>query len=315
LQASSSAVFITGATGFIGQRLVSALLEQGFVVRAMVRPDKKPDKRLPGACEQVPVGLTDIDKLTGIVAECSAVIYCAGTVRGRTITDFSMANTTGVKAMLEALERSNNTTPLLLLSSLAASRPELSDYAYSKFAGEQLLKGNSMMPWTILRPPAVYGPGDAEMLPIFKMIRRGLLAHAGPPDQRLSLLHVDDLVSAIIAWLPVSQKCLHKTYAIDDGTPDGYDWRTIGEAVNDKKLLTFTVPRFILEGAAKVNLLFSQLLGYAPMLSPGKVRELVQPEWLCDNRRFTEATGWQPKLDLAQGVEQLFKAKGHVSSA
>lgn len=281
----------------------------------MVRPDKKPDKRLPGACEQVPVGLTDIDKLTGIVAECSAVIYCAGTVRGRTITDFSMANTTGVKAMLEALERSNNTTPLLLLSSLAASRPELSDYAYSKFAGEQLLKGNSMLPWTILRPPAVYGPGDAEMLPIFKMIRRGLLAHAGPPDQRLSLLHVDDLVSAIIAWLPVSQKCLHKTFAIDDGTPDGYDWRTIGEAVNDKKILTLTVPRFILEGAAKVNLLFSQLLGYAPMLSPGKVRELVQPEWLCDNRPFTEATGWQPKLDLAQGVEQLFKAKGHVSSA
>ena len=280
----------------------------------MVRPGKKPDNRIPGACEQVPVGLTDIDKLTGIVAECSAVIYCAGTVRGRNAADFSLANITGVKAMREALERANNSLPLLLLSSLAASRPELSDYAYSKYSGEQLLQGNSTLPWTILRPPAVYGPGDKEMLPILKMIRRGMLVHAGPPDQRLSLLHVDDLVSAIIAWLSAPQKCLHKIYAIDDGAPHGYDWKTIGEAVNDKKLLTLTIPRFILEGAAKVNLLFSQLLGYAPMLSPGKVRELVQAEWLCDNRPFTEATGWQPKLDLAAGVQQLFKAKDHTSS-
>ncbi|MFC1701773.1 NAD-dependent epimerase/dehydratase family protein, partial [Pseudomonadota bacterium] len=157
LQAPSSTVFITGATGFIGQRLVSALLKQGFAVRAMVRPGKKPDNRIPGACEQVPVGLTDIDKLTGIVAECSAVIYCAGTVRGRNAADFSLANITGVKAMREALERANNSLPLLLLSSLAASRPGLSDYAYSKYSGEQLLQGNSTSPWTILRPPAVYG--------------------------------------------------------------------------------------------------------------------------------------------------------------
>jgi len=308
LQASSPTVFVTGATGFIGQRLVSALLDHGARVRASIRPGKETDSRLPQACEQIPVDLTDIDKLAGIVAQCSAVIYCAGSVRGRDPADFSMANVIGVKSMLEALEHSDSPPPLLLLSSLAASRPELSDYAQSKFEGERLLQG-SQLSWTIFRPPAVYGPGDREMLPILKMIRRGLLAHAGPDDQRLSLLHVDDLVSAILTWLSAPHKCLHQIYAIDDGTPRGYSWTAIGKAVSDKKFQMIKIPRVVLESTAEINLLFSKLFGYAPMLSPGKVRELVQTEWLCDNREYTKATSWQPQLDLRRGAQQLFKAE------
>lgn len=282
-------------------------------MRAMVRPDKKTDKRIPQACEQVPVGLTDVEQLTGIVAECDAVIYCAGSVRGRSASDFSTANIMGVKAVLEALQHSNRSSPLLLLSSLAASRPELSDYARSKYAGEQLLQGNSSLPWTILRPPAVYGPGDREMLPILKMVRRGLIVHAGPVEQRLSLLHVDDLATAVVSWLTAPHKCLHQTYAIDDGTPGGYDWPAIGGAVNDRKFHVFTVPRSMLAVAARLNLLFSGLLGYTPMLSPGKVRELTQVEWLCDNRDFTEATGWRPQLDLRQGAQRLFTGTNNDS--
>ena len=293
---------------------MSGLLEQGVIVQAMVRPDRKNDSRLPAGCEQVPVGLTDVDKLAAVVAQCNAVIYCAGSVRGRKAADFSFANIMGVKAILEALQCSDSAPPLLLLSSLAASRPELSDYAYSKYAGEQLLQGNPDLAWTILRPPAVYGPGDREMLPVLKMIRRGLLAHAGAADQRLSLLHVTDLVNAVITWISAPQKCLHQTYAIDDGTPGGYNWMAIGEAVSEKKFKILRVPHFILSSVARLNLLFSWLLGYAPMLSPGKVRELVQPQWLGDNRAYTEATGWRPKLDLKQGARQLFNEESDLSS-
>lgn len=310
MQVSTSSVFITGATGFIGQRLVSTLLEQGRRVRVMVRPEKAPDSRIPEGCEQVPVSLTDVDKLSGIVAESSAVIYCAGSVRGRKPADFATANIKGVEAMVDALEKvhhsSGITSPLLLLSSLAASRPTVSDYAHSKHEAEQLLQGKPLLPWTILRPPAVYGPGDRELLPVLKMIRRGLLAHAGPHDQRLSLLHVDDLTNAIVSWLTVAQKCSHKTYAIDDGTAGGYSWEVIGETVSDGKFRRLVVPRLLLDITARTNLLFASVLGYKPMLTPGKVRELVQPDWLCDNSEFTAATGWKPHLDLKQGVQQLF---------
>ena len=310
MQVSASFVFITGATGFIGQRLVSTLLDQGRSVRVMVRPEKAPDSRIPEGCEQVPVGLTDVDTLSGIVAESSAVIYCAGSVRGRKPADFATANIKGVKALLDALEQAHHSSgiapPMLLLSSLAASRPNLSDYARSKYEGEQLLQGKPLLPWTILRPPAVYGPGDREMLPVLKMIRKGLLAHAGPSDQHLSLLHVDDLANAIVSWLSVAQKCAHKTYAIDDGTAGGYSWEAIGEAVSDGKFRKLAVPRLLLDITARTNLLFASVLGYKPMLTPGKVRELVQPDWLCDNSEFTAATGWKPHLDLKQGVQQLF---------
>lgn len=308
MQASPAPVFITGATGFIGQRLVSGLLEQGFSVRVMVRPDRSPDDRLPEGCEQVAVNLTDVDKLTGIVTDSSAVIYCAGSVRGRSIDDFAVANIHGVKAILEALERSNKAPPMLLLSSLAASRPEISDYARSKFKGEQQLHDKPSLNWTILRPPAVYGPGDQEMLPVLKMARKGLLAHVGPADQRLSLLHVDDLVGAIQNWLAAPEKCFHQTYAIDDGMPGGYTWTAIGEAVSDRKFRVIAVPRVLLQGVARLNLQLSGVLGYLPMLSPGKVRELIQHEWLCDNSAFTSATGWRPQLHLRQGARQLFNS-------
>lgn len=306
MQGSAKTVFVTGATGFIGQRLVSSLLQQDFEVRALTRPGKTPDSRIAPGCEQVPGDLTDVGRLTEIVAQSDAVIYAAGTVRGRNIDDFATANIDGVQALIDALGDSVKAPPTLLLSSLAASRPQLSDYANSKFQGEQLLEGIPDLPWTILRPPAVYGPGDKEMLPIFKMIKHGIVAHAGPWDQRLSLLHVDDLVNAIISWISTAENCLHQTYSIDDGTPGGYDWNAIGKAVSDDTFRVLRLPGFLLKGAATVNLLFSKILGYSPMLSPGKARELVQADWLCDNRRFQQATGWKPRLDLKQGARQLF---------
>ena len=308
LQASSPAVFITGATGFIGRRIVAGLLTRGVHVRAMIRPGKISDDRLPDACEQVPGDLADADALARAIAGCSAVIYCAGSVRGRSAADFGAANVSGVKTIVNTLQGMQTPPPLLLISSLAASRPELSDYAHSKREGEQVLRGSSALPWTIIRPPAVYGPGDREMLPVLKMARRGLLAHAGPANQKLSLLHVDDLVEAVVCWLSAAGECLHQTYAIDDGTPGGYTWKAIGEAVSGGKFRLLGMPRFLLEGAARLNVVFAGLLGYAPMLSPGKVRELVQPEWLCDNTAFTQATGWRPSLNLQRGAQKLFQS-------
>lgn len=272
----------------------------------MVRPGKVADNRLPTTCEQLPVGLTDVDGLAGIVADCDAVIYCAGSVRGRSPDDFSNANIDGVRAMLDALERVSGSPPLLLVSSLAASRPQLSDYSFSKQAGEQLLLDKLSLAWTILRPPAVYGPGDKEMLTVLKTVRRGLLVHAGPKDQRLSFLHVDDLAQAVLAWLASWQQCLHKTYAIDDGRPGGYDWPAIGAAVCEGKYRSLNLPRILLDIAARSNLMAAKLAGYQPMLTPGKVRELVQADWLGDNSEFTVDTGWKPELDLHTGAQQLF---------
>jgi nucleoside-diphosphate-sugar epimerase len=93
-------------------------------------------------------------------------------VRGRTLDDFRPANIDGVRSVVDAINQAGHNTPLLLISSLAASRPHVSDYANSKHLGEQEVIAHATFPWTIFRPPAVYGPGDKEMLPILKLARK-----------------------------------------------------------------------------------------------------------------------------------------------
>jgi nucleoside-diphosphate-sugar epimerase len=305
---------VTGATGFIGRRLAAHLSEAGYRVRAAIRPERDHDDRVPPRCEQLPAGLTDPVALEKAIASCAAVVYCAGSVRGRGPQDFETANVHGVRAVVSALERSPEPAPLLLLSSLAASRPELSDYARSKAEGEAVLRQHPSLPWTILRPPAVYGPGDREMLPMLKLAREGWLVRPGPSDQRLSLLHVDDLCAAVLAWLAMPEECLHQAYAIDDGTPGGYAWPDIGRALGHGNPRVLGLPRVLLNASARVNLLLSRLLQYAPMLTPGKARELVQPAWLCDNSDFSAATGWKPSLDLERGADRLFESIGEATA-
>ena len=72
------------------------------------------------------------------------------------------------------------------------------------------------------------------------------------------------------------------------------------------RALRIRVPKPLLESLGHLNLTASKLTGHAPMLTPGKVRELTYLHWACDNNEFTAATGWQPKLGLAEGVERLF---------
>jgi nucleoside-diphosphate-sugar epimerase len=257
-----------------------------------------------GPGQSSPVG----DALLAAVRNCAAFVYCAGTVRGRVPADFEAANVNGLRTALQALTQLETPPPpFLLISSLAASRPALSDYAHSKYLGERVLEEFPGVPWTIIRPPAVYGPGERELRVLFKLARRGLLLRLGPSDQKFSLLHVDDLAAAIGAWLDANQSCRQQIFEIDDGAVGGHDWPAVAKAAGGKHVITLPIPRLILDVAARSNWLLSGLLGYAPMLTAGKVRELAEANWLGDNTEFHAATGWQPAIDLERGLRALFR--------
>lgn len=299
-------VLLTGATGFIGQRLQSALLENGRSVAAIVRESSPNRSRLLPACEVITSGFSQADRLVSACTDAGAIIYCAGSVRGRNLDDFMPANVDGVARLVQALNRCGSRIPFLLISSLAASRPEISDYARSKYLGEQELRMNARFPWTIFRPPAVYGPGDREMLPILKMAKRGFIVSLGPVNQRISLIHVDDLCLAAVTWLDNWRVCQGRLFTLDDGCPGGYDWQAIAESASDGRYRSLKLPRSFLFAIARINLTLAGLFDYAPMLTPGKVRELTQADWLCDNSDLTAATGWTPTIQLEEGVRKLF---------
>jgi nucleoside-diphosphate-sugar epimerase len=305
-ETQSGIIALTGATGFIGQHLQRALLDAGYGVRALVRKSSASSPALLPASEVAIVNLQDKASIAAALENVQAVIYAAGSVRGRTFEDFELANVHGIAAAVAAVSGQPHEVPLLLLSTLAASAPELSFYAGSKAAGEQVLRTSTLEQWCIFRPPAVYGSGDKEMRPIFSAIRRGVVPLIAPAEQRLPFIEVSDLVAAILAWARDPSPCAGATFSIHDGTAGGYDWRCIQDLIAPARALRIRVPGPLLEALGHVNLALSKVAGYAPMLTPGKVRELTYLNWVCDNTEFTAATGWQPRLGLAEGVAQLF---------
>jgi len=255
--------------------------------------------------------LDDPAALHQLVTGAAAVIHAAGAVRGSSQQEFDHINVTGTGHVLAAVTAQATPPRLLLLSSLAAREPGLSWYAASKRAGESLLDAHPDLDWLVLRPPAVYGPGDKEMLPVFQAMARGIAPVPGDPTARISLIHVRDLVTAVIACLG-SETARHRTLTLCDGKANGYDWREMADlvgAVWGRRVRLWPVPRWLLDSLAWANLRSARLTGRSPMLTPPKLRELRHRDWVVDNGMITATTGWEPAIGLRQGLEQLHKAE------
>src|SRR5690606_6158442 len=129
-----------------------------------------------------------------LVRGSDAVIHIAGVVNAPDRAGFEAGNATGTAALTEAMLLSE-TRRLVHVSSLAAREPHLSDYGWSKAEAERFVS-TSGLDWTMVRPPAIYGPGDAELLELFQMASRGFMLL--PPGGRLSVIHVDDLATLLV---------------------------------------------------------------------------------------------------------------------
>ncbi len=300
-------VAVTGAAGFVGQAIVSHLLAAGYDVRALVHRTKMPISH--PALETVTGSLSDEAALTRLMTRCSGVIHVAGVVRGRTEADFLPANADAVERVGRVAHTACPGRRVVLISSLAARAPHLSPYATSKRTGEMRLQrvaDETDLSCAVLRPPAVYGPRDRELLPLFRIMSRGIAPFPGGRDARASILHVSDLATAAIALL---ESPVRDTFELHDGQPDGYSWDDIADIVERVagrgRGWRVRLPGAILRGAGHANLVASRVFGYQPMLTPGKVNELRHPDWVCDNTDLNRATGWQPTLSLHDGLLPL----------
>ena len=303
----SRTIAVTGGTGFIGGMLIHHLVNAGYQVRALTR-DRSAHK-LPqlAGLEAVSGSLQDSNSLQRLLQGASAVVHCAGAVRGVTAADFNAVNVDGVIQLVRAALSLSPRPRFLSLSSLAARAPQLSHYASSKHQGEQALASMAAdMEWVALRPPAVYGPGDKEMLPLFQWMGRGIAPVLGEAHARVSLLYVEDLCAAVLRWLEAGQ-CESGIYELHDTQAGGYNWDEIianVSALRARRILRLPLPTALLRSLAGLNVTAARLIGYAPMLTPGKVRELRHPDWVADNTALTAAIGWQPEISLQEGLRR-----------
>lgn len=292
-------IAITGGSGFIGRQLVEKLCGAGYAVRALVHSSSLlPHKTL----SVVQGSLHDERAITELLQGADAVIHCAGAVAAKNAEEFHRINAEGT-ALVGRIALQNGVERFLLISSIAAKAPHVSPYATSKKAAEEVLGDFPDLPWDVMRPPAVYGPEDLNILPLFRFLKHGMAIIPPTKNARLSFIYRDDVVDAIWTWLDKTKKPTHAVYEIDGGRDGGYSWREfLGQAAE----IMVVDPRYIRAPRPLLYLIgyFSQLVQRRPFLSTGKISEMLHDDWVCDSHDFCHATGWVPQTDLKLGLAQ-----------
>lgn len=302
--APTATIAVTGATGFIGKHLVNALRRDGADVKALTRkPLGTISDDLPGSLTWIPGHLGDEAQLRALVKECDAVVHLAGAIKALSRDEFLAHNAAGTQRLAKIAAEQPEPPRFIHVSSLAAREPRLSHYAISKRESEKVLKPfRSKMSISILRPPAVYGPGDPETLRIFTMAARGFALT--PPDAaaKLSLIHVEDLVSAILNLLPLREDA-GEPLEIDDGQPGGHSWPMVIQAAASAlqtKPRIIRLPSAALYAAGAVASVIAQITQSSSTLSWDKVAEILHPDWVA---RGPTVPGWTPIWNLEKGFK------------
>lgn len=284
---------ITGGTGFVGATLVRHAIMRGHAVRALTRRAQPGSARIQwvnGALDQPAV-------LARLVDGADAVIHVAGAINAVDRAGFEAANVVGTLNMVEAAKAAG-ARRFIHVSSLAAREPELSDYGWSKARSEQVV-GLSGLDWTVVRPPAVYGPGDRETLELFRMAKRGLMLL--PPAGRLSVIEVSDLSRLLLTL--VGHDATHgETYEPDDGHEQGWTHRQFGEAiaaaVGRKRVAMISSPRAVMRFGARVDRL---VRGKRAKLTLDRASYFAHPDWVAHQRPPAEL--WRPHIETNAGLK------------
>jgi nucleoside-diphosphate-sugar epimerase len=284
---------ITGATGFVGGRLLELALAEGHQVRALTRrpqPEREGVTWVHGALDHP-------DSLDRLVEGADAVIHVAGVLNARDAAGFEAGNVEGTRAMLGATEKAG-AKRFVHVSSLAAREPQLSMYGASKARSEQLVR-DFAIDSVIVRPPAVYGPGDKETLDLFKMAKRGFVLL--PPKGRLSVIHVDDLGRLLLALAELTAPA-GETFEPDDGTPCGWSHQKFASALAGafgRSTITFAAPSVLIRMGATID---RWLRGDEAKLTPDRASFFCHPDWVVSANSAVPADLWQPAIDTRQGV-------------
>ena len=301
---AAGSLAITGATGFVGGAALDCALEQGFSVRALARRDQ-PERV---GVEWVPGTLEDKAALQKLMEGAQAVVHIAGLTNTPDPAEFERANVTGTANVIEAAQ-AVGVGRFVFVSSLSAREPTLSQYGASKFDAEGKVQASGL-DWTIVRPPAVYGPRDVDMFELFRSARLGLVPL--PPGGATSLIHAQDLGRLLVAL--TRRKRLKTIYEPDDGRVGGWSHKemakAIGSAVGRSSVFAPHLPAGLLRLAARVD---RAVRGDRAKLTADRVGYMCHPNWVSRSDRAVPEDIWKPKIDSEEGLQATadwYKAEG-----
>lgn len=310
----SRVALVTGATGFIGSHLAEALLSMQWRVRCLVRKTS--------VLRWVPVD--DVSLINGDVAEAnedleravrnvSVVFHLAGLTSATDDSAYIAVNVEGTRNVVRAMQKVAPDAMIVFCSSLAAAGPStgrrplnetdspspVSAYGRSKLTAERIVE-ESGLHYLIVRPPAVYGPRDTDILAAFRLAARGIALRVAPEHQQLSLVHVEDLARGLARAAETEGRGL---YYMTDGMV--HTWESVLDNVAravGKRTKILAIPQFVADGLSRLEILRASMFGSKPLLTPDRIIEMSQSSWTCDDTRARLDIDYESSITLPDGM-------------
>jgi nucleoside-diphosphate-sugar epimerase len=312
---------VTGGSGFIGQNLIRRLLTEGHEVRCLVR----------ASGGQTPAGVSRhvvrFDEPRSLV-ECAAledaqvVFHLAGATKGVRADDFTAANVVPTKNLLGAIASRRLYPKFVYVSSQAAAGPArtkeqaideetaphpVEPYGQSKLQAERIVKSfSARVAATIVRPCAVFGPHDRDFFALFRLAQYGIMLYPGTANHWLSALHVDDVVSGLLAAAK-RETSICRTFFLSSSTP--VQWRTVGECIADavgKRARHVDLHPALVQAVAAAGDVLGRLTNRAPLANSSKAELARHPYWVCSSARAREELGFHDACSLPDAVRDTY---------
>jgi nucleoside-diphosphate-sugar epimerase len=296
-------VAVTGANGFIGRHLVRRFAERGWQTREVVRDDFKRGR------------------LGELFRGADVVIHAAGATRAPSVAQLRESNVELTQRVVEAANAAD-VKRIVFVSSLAASGPSVSrdqpvsettpaapiePYGQSKLDAAEVVRG-SRLPFTIVRPAAVYGPGDADFLQLFRVARRGLALHPANRAQWISLIYVTDLVDALVS-VAETDEAVGRVYCLGNETP--VRWADLfpiaANCAGTRVRLDIELPKWFADAGARVGDVVARVRGKAGLWCSGKIALAKPAAWVCSSALARREIALGPETPIERGFCETYR--------
>jgi nucleoside-diphosphate-sugar epimerase len=320
---------VTGASGFIGSHLVEQLLARGYAVRCLLRNTSSTEWLKDLSVEYVYGDLFTQQPLAEAVRGMDIVFHNAGVTKAKTREEYFRANAGGTLNLLNAVASENpGVKRFVLVSSQTAVGPSptaepitesasphpITTYGKSKLQAEQeVLDMASRFPVTIVRPPAVYGPRDKDVLEFFRTMSKGLQPVVGFGEKYVSLIHAKDLARGIVLAAE-SPAAVGQTYFLT--SKEVYGWKFVGDVTRKilgRMALRLTVPEAGVYVIATFAEVFAKFSPKPALINFEKAKDMVQDYWTCSGAKAKADFGFEQEISLEDGVRETigwYKEKG-----
>jgi nucleoside-diphosphate-sugar epimerase len=314
-------VFLTGASGFVGSHVLDSLRAGHHEVSILLQRTSN-TRFVSRHVPEVTVhygSLDDVPLLTKAMRGVEAVIHCAGKIKALRSSDFYRVNQAGTGNIVMAANACcESVRHLVYISSLAVSGPgvlgspaveageprPVSVYGQSKWLGEIEVRQRCSVPWTILRPAAVYGPRDTEFLALFQKVKRRVMPLVSGAKRHLNMVYGPDVAAAVLCSLR-NERGAGGTYHVAAEPPctDAEFMQEIASQLRCRPL-RLPIPRSALYLACVIQEILSRMTGRPNILSRQKLPELLAPGWVCTTDRIRNDLGFTAPTSLREGITQ-----------